>query len=387
MRLQKFRIQHCFGFQDSEEINFSDKGNLTYLLGRNSSGKTAVLTALDAMESTEAPNTYARFENYETLASARSSAPLTARYQAEPEDKRIFSADKLLPLVTQAFGNTGLKIKHENEGYRAHAGNARRSNVETVLNGILEIYTELIDRIYFDDQLTIQRFADGSYAFFADGDTEATQQDRVAEVDKLIRTNLGDPPKVQNAQNQVQIQLNAQRIESLVYRLVTEIVDFTQKFGVEDNLPREIGQQHLDAPDNTLVESFVSILGEPRLRKLLRATRNSTIEGLERELNSDLDQLCAEINSGVSEGIQDEGFVSMSLRKQRETIKLEVRVDAGPSYFEHLSDATKFLIAFNLIRKDRERKNYLNNVLIFDEPNRGFHPSAWPDPLNSVQLR
>lgn len=386
MFLLSFRIQNCFGFQDSGDINFSDSGNLTYLLGRNSSGKTSVLTALDTLEGTEQPQRVSRFQNYEQLSSTPQRPPLTARYSVSTEDGSIFSADRLLMLILQIFNNTGLSIKQDGEGYSVHAGKLHRPNVENVLADIYRIYSEFISRVFLEGQLVVQRAANGSYAFFAAGDPASTQQDRLEEVDSLLSSAFGSPPKVVNAQNQnVQVTINPQQIENFLYRLVTEIVDFTSMFSVEDDLPREISQNHLAGQDNKITEAFVSVLGVSRLRELLTANRDATIRRLESELNSTLETLCEEINSGISTSLSDEGFVDISLRKQKDTLNVEIQVDGGPSYFEHLSDATKFLIAYNLIRRDREEKNYLSSVLIFDEPNKGFHPSAESKVLNFLE--
>jgi hypothetical protein len=57
-------------------------------------------------------------------------------------------------------------------------------------------------------------------------------------------------------------------------------------------------------------------------------------------------------------------------------VRVILEVDGKESYHEHLSDNTKFLIAYHIFQEDRKHKNNLNSVLLFDEPNDGFHPSA-----------
>ncbi len=58
MRLHSIRVRNCFGFRDSGDVDLGDPGNLIYVLGRNSSGKTALLTAIEAFSSAMAPSDY-----------------------------------------------------------------------------------------------------------------------------------------------------------------------------------------------------------------------------------------------------------------------------------------------------------------------------------------
>ena len=55
MKLETFRVQNCFGFVDSREIELGVPGNLVYFPGRNSSGKTSVLRAISYFEHEKGP--------------------------------------------------------------------------------------------------------------------------------------------------------------------------------------------------------------------------------------------------------------------------------------------------------------------------------------------
>ena len=61
---------------------------------------------------------------------------------------------------------------------------------------------------------------------------------------------------------------------------------------------------------------------------------------------------------------------------RQDDVRVILDVGDGETYYEHLSDNTKFLVAYHIFQADRENKNSLSSVLLFDEPNMGFHPSA-----------
>lgn len=85
MRLESLRIRNCFGFVDSGMIQLSEPGNLVYLLGRNSSGKTSVLRAISYLEHGRVPHEQPNFANYE----ATEGLPhLYARFSVDPSAGR-----------------------------------------------------------------------------------------------------------------------------------------------------------------------------------------------------------------------------------------------------------------------------------------------------------
>src|SRR6266480_6101508 len=67
MKLVSFRIKDCFGFRDSGCIDLNDPTNLIYVLGRNSSGKTSFLTALEYFAPRLKPQDHPNFTNFDRL--------------------------------------------------------------------------------------------------------------------------------------------------------------------------------------------------------------------------------------------------------------------------------------------------------------------------------
>ncbi len=65
-------------------------------------------------------------------------------------------------------------------------------------------------------------------------------------------------------------------------------------------------------------------------------------------------------------------------------IQITVRTDGKKSYYVHLSDNTKFLFAYYLYK---ETNNISGDILLFDEPSNGFHPTAQTFILNFLKQR
>ena len=58
---------------------------------------------------------------------------------------------------------------------------------------------------------------------------------------------------------------------------------------------------------------------------------------------------------------------------EKNGLQITVETDHKMSFYSHLSDNTKFLFAYYLFQ---EVHNIKGDILLFDEPNNGFHPSA-----------
>ncbi|HEV7425561.1 MAG TPA: AAA family ATPase, partial [Thermoanaerobaculia bacterium] len=61
MRLEELRITNCFGFA---ETSITLEPNLITILGRNSSGKTALLDAINQLAPQRTPQSHPRFANF-----------------------------------------------------------------------------------------------------------------------------------------------------------------------------------------------------------------------------------------------------------------------------------------------------------------------------------
>ena len=372
MKLEKFQIINCFGFDDSREIQIHTPENLTYLLGRNSSGKTSVLTALASFEYGRIPSNYPRFTNFE---STGKRTALRAKFVLEAGDTANGLTSGFIDQVMQAFASTGLQLVATEDGLEIRRGGQADRQLTTLIEGIATVYSELVRRIVDQGAVWVEKLANGSYIIsLKPGDRDGYQERQERMQDwKSAAISQG---QVVGAHGQSHpVTLDPLVVEGYLFKRFPEIYFFTEAFSLGDDLPRALDNRELNNPQNSLTGALVSVLGRGTVRSLLQANRTTTISRVEAELNSRLDALNGQINEDVAAGVEDGDFVSLVVRKL-EGVELLVTVDEGESYYEHISDNTKFLIAYHLFQAQRRHNDSLGSVLLFDEPNRGFHPSA-----------
>lgn len=369
MRLESLRIRNCFGFVDSGEIDFALPNNLVYVLGRNSSGKTSVLRALSCLEHGSTPQDYPRFANYEATAGL---PHLYARFSVDTSAGCGLSAETLTDAVVAQFGSTSLQIRRGEAG--SSAGPDTRSSRAAVplLDDVFETYSALVERILDGGRVSVAKLGNGAYQFFSAEDTDGKIfRDRRESISSRVSS-------LQTAFQQdgwpYPAGLDFNFIEGQLFKQFPEIFVFTDRFSLDEGLPRSIRDQHLQQRQNSLTTAFMDLLDQDTLGEFLRASGRGRIKGLQDALQAKLDALSAEINEGAASAGADE-LVRIFVDRQDDA-RVVLEVDGKESYYEHLSDNTKFLVAYHVFQQDRERKNALNSVLLFDEPNQGFHPSA-----------
>lgn len=188
MRLESFRIYNCFGFVDSGEIDLSTPANLTYFLGRNSSGKTSVLRAIAAFASARVPAQQINFENYEP---PEGPIILRARFSVHASDNRRFSPVELADTVLKRI-NTSLQISRTPDGFSA-AGPYQKSNraAMSLLEMTQESYAELTEQILDVGQVWVEKYPDGSYRFLTEPDEYENSQRRQGKINSQV-TQLGN---------------------------------------------------------------------------------------------------------------------------------------------------------------------------------------------------
>ena len=370
MRLDSLRIANCFGFVDSDEIDLSEPGNLTYFLGRNSSGKTSVLRAISYLEYGTIPSQHPNFANYEPT---EDSSFIRGTYSVSSEKGKSLSARNIVDSVTKVFRGSHIQVRREDEKFVvAPSGSGAERNVVALLGYVYQVYSNLIERIQAVGEVQVGKLGNGAYQFYAKGDSFTdfkARRDAIRElinnVHSAFRSEGTNPPE----------QLNFVYIEGLLFTQFPDIFVFTDRFSLDENLPRSLREEHLRDTQNALTDTLIDILGHDKLAALLRANSMGKISSLREELQGRLDMLSARITEDAARGAADAGFLRLYVDRA-DDVRIVLRVDGKESYYEHLSDNTKFLVAYHVFQEDRRRKNELPSILLFDEPNSGFHPSA-----------
>lgn len=370
MRLESFRIYNCFGFADSGEIDLGDPGNLVYFLGRNSSGKTSVLRAISCLEYGKVPAQHPRFENYERFDEL---SFIWGVFSFDPSESSSLSVDNVLGEVIQQFGTTPVQINQDEDGsFISTSATGSSTATVALLDHLRNVYSDLVQRISDGGRATVAKVGSGEYQFFAVGDNSESVQGRRQSVNDYIANTVSafnvdgyQPPAA----------LSFDFIEGLLFKQFPEIFFFTNRFSLGDDLPRSLREEHLSAGQNALTEAFVSMLDKNTIRALLGARARARIGSLEVELQGTLNELCERINEDAARGNADADFIRMYVDRTSD-VRIVLEVDGKESYYDHLSDNTKFLIAYYVFQEGSDREDSLDSVLLFDEPNQGFHPSA-----------
>jgi predicted ATP-dependent endonuclease of OLD family len=104
MKLEHLRISNCFGF-GSTEVNLESR--LIYILGRNSSGKTALLDGINNIAPHRIPDDHPRFTNFRPTTSL---PQITASFVVDSPTSLNMEED-----ITELFKKNGLPPQALNE--------------------------------------------------------------------------------------------------------------------------------------------------------------------------------------------------------------------------------------------------------------------------------
>lgn len=375
VRLLSFWVENCFGFLDSGQVDLYDPSNLIYILGRNSAGKTALLTAIAHFAPDRKPEDYANFANY----NSRADTPhLTARYRINVGD---LSVDRLMADYASYVSalNKGTAELIESTEFRTF--------LEDIAAQVRPIYDEAIQRFEQAGKVFVERSRNGEYHFYIDGKIEEQVQrlQRIAGVLesawRKARPNTSAPANHILAAGQwrpVQ-SLTAQGFEDTLFKQFPRIAWFGNAFSLRDVLPPNITLKNMDAK-GPLLQAFVALLGSDTVRRFLSAENPSELDELLRSMQDQLDLLIQDVNRAArTHGIPD--LLKMTLYS-RDGLQINVMANDKFSYYQHISDNTKFLFAYFLYLRTHKIES---SVLLFDEPSNGFHATAQEELLRFLE--
>jgi len=357
VRLTSFQILDCFGFRDSGKIDFSSSTPFFYILGRNSSGKTSLLNALRHLEVDVEPSDHANFANFNPTDDQRPL--LRAVFSVSQRD---LSLERLLKRVADQLSDRGLN-SIQGESYRTQLKNR-------VLNAVREVYEPLIEAIKSCGEVSAARTGEGRYLIALKNDWKAQTERSNAVRAALTAIAPRDQVRMPDGKT-VGLTLSGLDPEESLFFLFPKIYFFDQEHSLLANLPDRIDQAILDGKANALLEALLKLLGRSDVERFLRADDPDERDEVLGRLCTQMDRLAQEVNE-AQKGRSTESLLEFVLH-EKNGLQLTVRTDGKPSFYRHLSDNTKLLVAYHLYTWGRE---FSGSVILFDEPNRGFHPSA-----------
>lgn len=363
MRLLAFQILNCFGFRNSGRVNLQDSYNLIYILGRNSSGKSSLLNAIKYFDLGIVPKEQPNFRNFNA---GEDNQFLIAEYSIEESD---LSLDRFM----RDFYNKYKQL----DKYALDSNDKLKSLVST----IEETYRGLIEELAGARVANIEKTANGHYLFaqYHPFENFYSRQKKISDAIIAAREPSGRY-RVKSTEADIN-DLNFNAIEDLLFGQFPRVTIFNQSYSLDQSLPERITHSNI-APTKGefFLKAFVDYLGRDDVQSFLSSDDPDEIHDLVVKLQNRVNELTEKVNQHKGD-TDNKDLLEIRLH-EKNGLQITVLTDSKKSYYAHLSDNTKFLFAYYLYLAGWD---FTGNILLFDEPNNGFHPTAQKFLLNFLE--
>lgn len=351
MQLEYFKILNCFGFRDTGWVDLKDERNLIYILGRNSSGKSSILNAI----------------KYYQLGITPSSMPNFVNFDPSTEQPRFVGQFKINK------GDLSLEQLID-DLYARYKGQAITSttitqdpNFPTLFESVRNTYQEFIEQVETVGTIVPVKVGNGNY-FLRLHSPHDKLDERQAHINQaLTQAGVSKGTAVFRG-GSISFDLSFNVMENLLFRQFPNIHLFNEAYSLIDSLPDRLTNNNLTV--NAVTKAFVNYLGEEKVRDILNSNQPMRRRKLLSEVQERATELTRRINQYKSESNKDLLEIDLS---EHEGLQITIFTDGKTSFYSHISDNTKFLFAYFLYHEDQDISG---NVLLFDEPSNGFHPTA-----------
>jgi hypothetical protein len=362
MKLSSFQIVNCFGFWDSGRINLQDPHNFIYVLGRNSSGKSSLLNAIKYFEWGINPSEMPNFENFNDSGKA---SFLIGSFSV---GQTGLNFERLAKALMEAVNGLGIDERSLNH----HAP------LKQMIDKALSIYEELVVHINSAGAVSVHKDRNGNFHFLDEGDDEFYKA-RKKEIEALIKAASNSPGYFNVRGANTQVNLTFHTFENALFHQFPNIYLFNEKYSLRESLPKRI-ETSWSSDNNAFEKLFVQYLGEHNVNRFLASNDPDERHDLLRTLDKRVLALTQKVNQQRGTAINKD-LLQIKLH-EKNGIQITLKTDGKKSYYSHLSDNTKFLFAYYLYQ---ETNKILDDILLFDEPSNGFHPSAQEFILNFLK--
>jgi predicted ATP-dependent endonuclease of OLD family len=373
MSLKSYQIRGCFGFEDSGEILFDNPKNFYYILGINSSGKSSFLRAINSFGKDMVPRDVKNFENFN---SSPDQPFLIAKYRLESEKLDI-----------QKFSNALTQFIHKRLGFN-HTQSSLMNNpiIKEIIEKIKEIYEPIIDETNKNGSLVVIKDKDGNYSFDSVNDDPNIISDGIKRLNTFLGNKLKQDSDGKNFEYNGQryhLSLAARQVENLLSIFLPEIFIFDEKFSLIEDLPKRIDSETLESSlgQNSVLGALIAFLGKEKIRIFLNTVDPDEKKSFLDKFQSKITALCQKINLQIRRDTDTDNNIDLTL-SENYGLQITVRTNGKKSFYHNLSDNTKFLFAYYLFN---ESQTIDNSILLFDEPNKGFHSTAQGSLLNLLK--
>jgi AAA15 family ATPase/GTPase len=226
--------------------------------------------------------------------------------------------------------------------------------------------------------ISVHKDRAGHYHFL-DANDDAAYKNRKQQIESVISKGSNSPGYFNIHGSNTQVNLTFNTFEDVVFHQFPSIYLFNEKYSLREALPERIDNDWASS-NNSFEKLFVQYLGEEAVNRFLRSNDPDEREELLKQLRSKMSALTQKVNQHRPAD-EKQDLIEITLH-EKNGIQITVKTDGKKSYYSHLSDNTKFLFAYYLYQEVNEISR---DVLLFDEPNNGFHPTAQEFLLNFLK--
>ena len=377
MRLLSFQVKDCFGFHDSGVVNLQDPSNLIYVLGRNSSGKSAFLSALGHFSPRRDPQSDPRFRNFDP---STRQPRLIAQFDIGDHGISVEAlADAFVQTLRRTFqGDPSLFSSDEFQRY-----------LKEVPKAIIKEFATWEEASKSSGALWMVRHSSGAYSFsfksdFSDAKTWEQHAEQVLANALTVIRRPGAPGENQvliaGSWRAMSLPTFAQLTETLARQLpnIEWLTGKQSALPLDGDLPNALINDHLSGNQSPLTEAFIDYLGREKVREDLTTQNPARQRKIEAEMQSSVFQLATTINRNTL-GVQ--ALLKIDL-KRSDGLQITFERAISHRFTTKISENTKFLFAYYLYRAVGKLQG---SILLFDEPNNGFHATAQEQLLNFLK--
>jgi len=346
MRLTGVRVFNCFGFGDTE-VDLSPE--FVCVLGRNSSGKSALLDAISSLAADRVPQEHRRFENFRpTDSNPRIRATLATT--ALPQSLDVIAT------ITAQIAIRGLPASVVAQHFREP------------FEQITASYTSFLSTLAAERVLTLTKFPDGKCQLSAAEHFDASNERRTALDGILKRLAPGGVITTATMRYEnVNINMTAGDLDRVAASLLLPpVAYFSERYSLTDDVLDYLTIRTVESPPNDVTRALIEVLDEKDLTELLTSRDPDDQDRLRQAIQGRADDLASRISEDANR------LVRITISPTSSGLQVTLRTDGKKSFYRHLSDATKFLIAYHI----HARRHKPGAILLFDEPSRGLHASA-----------
>ena len=344
MRLHNVRILNCFGFADAT-IDLTP--DLVYILGRNSSGKTALLDAINHLAPQRVPQSHPRFANFKATTQ-------------HPQLTGTFSITEA-PTITASSMILGLL---RGKGLTDTVLNAH-TQLQEGLKQLDASYHDLAQQLAGNGTLTLTKFSAGGMQLTVGNDfTAATERRKTIEqiVNRFMPNGIFTAANANHQLNRI----TAPDLDRHAANVIPRITYYNEQYALGDDLPDYLTLANIEQSPNNVSRAFISTIDATDASALLTTHDPDEQDRLRQTLQERADSLATRISKQANRLLQ------ITLTNTPYGIQITMRTDKKMSFYRLMSDATKLLFAYHLYALHHEP----GAILLFDEPSRALHASA-----------